>query len=337
MAWILRSERLNRLKHAASISLSVDDRGEYRLVRYRCSYDSMQSFTLACTSDEKQRLPTITMQSKLEDWCSVQPLVHEGVLAVIQSGGNVKSNTIQSHDQDKSERMAATIMEGLKQCCRNVDNQFDQESFFQICAKVQHYCSDQGSSARKCGQLLACKAELRSFVWVSCDMAHQVRIASKDPLRANDNFNEQWLRLFGGKHALVPDIQHSDVWRARLVAAQRVVLEHRSAVNAVPAVQAAQDAVADPDGSPAMLQVEKVMRTFSFAKQRFNSTATPMMKYCCMLRAITLVCALQAADVFWQTFQTKTNYFFNILSSVLIRFVRRLLVATERYLIDLLS
>ena len=138
-------------------------------------------------------------------------------------------------------------------------------------------------------------------------MAHQVRIASKDPLHANDNFKEQWLRLFGGKHALVPDIQHSDVWKARLVAAQRVVLQHRSAVNAVPAVPAvpAQDAVADRDDSPAMLQVEKVMRTFSFAKQRFNSTATPMMKYCCMLRAIALVCALQAADVFWQTFQTK--------------------------------
>ena len=39
------------------------------------------------------------------------------------------------------------------------------------------------------------------------------------------------------------------------------------------------------------------LRTFSFAKQRFDSTATPMMRYCCLIRAIAILCAMQACDV----------------------------------------
>jgi hypothetical protein len=38
------------------------------------------------------------------------------------------------------------------------------------------------------------------------------------------------------------------------------------------------------------------MKTLSFAKQRFDSTATPMMRYCCMIRAIAILCAMQACD-----------------------------------------
>ena len=291
MAWILRSQRSQRLRFAASVSISVDDRGDFRIVRYRCSYDSLESFAAACQDHDRQELPTFTASSLLEEWCSVGPLVHEGVLAVIRSGGNVKSNTVASHDQDKSERMADTVIDALRQSCADVDNNIDEDLFTKVSAKVQHYVSDQGGSAHKCGQLLSRRPELGNLVWVSCDAAHQVRIASKDPLHANDGFRQQWDRLFNAKHALIPDIQNSDVWRSRLVAAQKVL--HRApagpAVQAVPAVPAAKD--------NRMLEVDTVMRTFSFAKQRFDSSSTPMMKYCCILRATALVCAMQAADV----------------------------------------
>ena len=293
MAWVLRSQRLKRLKAAASISISVDDRGEFRLVRYRCSYDSPESFAAACSEDEKLDQPLINSTSKLEDWCGLKAPVHDGVLAVIWSGGNVKSNTIASHDADKSERMAETVMDALRQSCADVDNKVDQALCDEICRKVQHYVSDQGGSAHKCGQLLSRKAELCNFVWVSCDVAHQVRIASKDPLHANDHFKQQWDRLFNSKHALIPDIQNSEVWKSRLISAQKALLHAQAvhaAVPAVPAVPVASDSVS-------MLEVDKVMRTFSFAKQRFDSTAVPMMKYCCMLRATAIVCAMQAADV----------------------------------------
>ena len=292
MAWVLRSQRLKRLKAAASISISVDDRAEFRLVRYRCSYDSPESFAAACSEDEKLDLPFLNSSSKLEDWCALKAPVHDVVLAVIRSGGNVKSNTIASHDADKSERMAQTVMEALRQSCADVDNNVDEALFDEICRKVQHYVSDQGGSAHKCGQLLSRNAELCNFVWVSCDVAHQVRIASKDPLHANDHFKQQWDRLFNAKHALIPDIQNSEVWKSRLISAQKVLLRAQAvhAVHAVPAAPACSDA-------SVMLEVDKVMHTFSFAKQRFDSTAVPMMKYCCMLRATAVVCAMQAADV----------------------------------------
>jgi hypothetical protein len=292
MAWVLRSQRLKRLKAAASISISVDDRAEFRLVRYRCSYDSPESFAAACSEDEKLDLPFLNSSSKLEDWCALKAPVHDGVLAVIRSGGNVKSNTIASHDADKSERMAQTVMEALRQSCADVDNNVDEALFDEICRKVQHYVSDQGGSAHRCGQLLSRNAELCNFVWVSCDVAHQVRIASKDPLHANDHFKQQWDRLLNAKHALIPDIQNSEVWKSRLISAQKVLLRAQAvhAVHAVPAAPACSDA-------SVMLEVDKVMHTFSFAKQRFDSTAVPMMKYCCMLRATAVVCAMQAADV----------------------------------------
>ena len=106
-------------------------------------------------------------------------------------------------------------------------------------------------------------------------MAHQVRIASKDPLHAQEPFQRQWERLFSARHALVPDIQYSEVWRSRLIAAQAEVLKSCRTQGA---------------------DINKILHTFSFAKQRFDSTATPMLKYCCMIRAIALVCAMQAAD-----------------------------------------
>lgn len=288
----MRSQRSQRLKLAASISISVDDRGDFRLVRYRCSYNSLDSYLAACTGPEKKQFPSLTSSSGLDEWCSVDALVHEGVLAVLQSGGDVSSNTILSHDQDKSERMADSILDSLRHACADVDNKVDMDLYHSICSKVRHYVSDQGASAHKSGHLLALRAELPNLCWVSCDPAHQVRIASKDPLHANDNFKQQWDRLFGAKHALIPDIQYSDVWRARLIAAQKALLQFKQgvapAVPAVPAVPA--------DGASATLEINRVLRTFSFAKQRFDSIATPMMKYCCMLRAIAIVCAMQAAD-----------------------------------------
>lgn len=42
--------------------------------------------------------------------------------------------------------------------------------------------------------------------------------------------------------------------------------------------------------------LQKVLRTFSFGKQRFDSTLDPMLKYCCLLHAIAVLCAMQAAD-----------------------------------------
>ena len=289
MSSVLQSERLKRLELAQSISLSVDDRGSFRIVRYRCGYLSPSDFEQACAGNLfSDQVGCGSGSTDLETLCSYTPLMLEGVLGVIFTGGNVDANTIEAHDEDKSEKMKQSIMQCLKQACADSEGRTDMSKFQHICSRVRHFASDQGASAHKCGLLLSHQPELMNFLWVSCDMAHQVRIAAKDPLHANEQFKEQWDRLFNSKHALIPDIQNSDVWKSRLIAAQKTVLQ------TVPTVSSADSADARM-GS--LCELDRVMHTFSFAKQRFNSISTPMMKYCCMIRAIALVCAMQAGDV----------------------------------------
>ena len=263
MHWVTRSLRQKRLKQARSISLSVDDRADFRIVRYRCAMASGSSGSdgFAATS--------------LKEWTEMSPLVTEGVLGVFRSGGNVEANTIASHDADKSQSMVDSILAMSRQAFQDLEGQVDEDGLQQFLKQVRHFAADQGTAAQKCGQILANHEALPNLAWVGQDPAHQVRIASKDPLHASESFGEQWQRLFNERHALIPDIQNSEVWKSRLLAAQNYVLQTVGEQGA---------------------GLQTVMRTLSFAKQRFDSTATPMMRYCCMIRAIAILCAMQACD-----------------------------------------
>ena len=274
MHWVVKCRRKKILLHAESISVSVDDRADFRIIRYRCSFRSLAEWTEATGASAAPALH-LSKDSNLEDWASMEPLVANGLVGVIRNGQNVPENTIAEHDRDESEKMAESVLAALKDVCMDMDGYVDEDAYQQMCSKVRHYASDQGASAAKCGQLLSQLPQLPNLIWLSADMAHQVRIASKDPLHAQEPFQRQWDRLFSARHALVPDIQYSEVWRSRLIAAQAEVLKSCRTQGA---------------------DINKILHTFSFAKQRFDSTATPMLKYCCMIRAIALVCAMQAAD-----------------------------------------
>ena len=283
MHWVVRAQRKKVLCLAESISISVDDRADFRVMRYRCSFRSMEDFCQAAEAQAASAVPaspavpaaSLCKSSSLEEWAAMEPLTAEGLLGVLRLGRDVSQNNIEQHDIDKSEKMADTVLEILQDVCSDTEGHVDKEALERICGRIQHFASDQGASVLKCGQVLTQRPQLSNLLWLSADAAHQVRIATKDPLSAQEGFKRQWDRLFSERHALVPDIQNSEVWRSRLIAAQKVVL------------RSCQTQGAD---------VNKVLQTFSFAKQRFDSVATPMLKYCCMLRAIALVCALQAAD-----------------------------------------
>ena len=260
----------------------MDDRKDFRLVRYRCSLNpEAQGSGLRAQADSMQEqalaglLPDVGPGGlSLEDWSKIDPFVYDGLLGVYRLGGDVAENTLESHDHDKSDSMAKSILEVIRRACLDPDGDLDQESFAMIQSKVQHFASDQGPSAMKCGKIMP--SIMPTILWVSHDAAHQVRNAFKDPLHAVQEFSEQWERLFGGRHALIPDIQNSEVWKSRLMAAQRAVLDTYGKQGA---------------------GMTRTVRALSFAAQRFDSTATPLLKYCCMVRAIALVCAMQAADV----------------------------------------
>ncbi|CAE7364086.1 unnamed protein product [Symbiodinium microadriaticum] len=176
--------------------------------------------------------------------------------------------------QDKAQAMTSSVLDLLTEACRDPEGKVDSEALQHLRAHVRHCASDQCPTVQKSGKQLATCAELPNLAWLSYDPAHQIRIAFQDPLHAVPDFNEQWQLLFAGRHALIPDIKNSEVWKNRLLAAQKAVL--------------------DKHGSQAGL--EKTMRAFSFAQPRFDSTATPMMKYCLLVRAIAILCAMQAVD-----------------------------------------
>ena len=273
MHWAVKSLRKERLSQATSISLSVDDRKEYRLVRYRCDVPP-PSRESSEGSKDSIRLPG-SQAPRLPE--STDPLVADGLLGVCRTGGAVPENTLEEHDADKSQVMADSICTVLERSCQDPEGQADEEAFARLKLRVRHFAADQCASATKCGKILATGGQFPNLVWVSHDPAHQVRIAYQDPLHAMPEFQEQWERLFApgkGKHALIPDVQNSEVWKSRLMAAQQAVLKQH--------------------GSQAGL--EKAIRAFSFSQPRFDSSATPMLKYLCLIRAMAILCAMQAAD-----------------------------------------
>jgi len=107
------------------------------------------------------------------------------------------------------------------------------------------------------------------------DRAHIIRNSTRDPLLADATFNEFWEDMFNSKHALVPDLRNSDEWREKLLICQRAVLSECG-------VQGGG--------------VSVVSRVMSFAKQRFDSCATPQRQFCCLLAALAMVLAYQASD-----------------------------------------
>ena len=261
MHWAVKLQRKQKFLKANSISITVDDRKDYRLVRYRCDVPPE---------------PQVQGPLSLQGWCAQPALASEGLLGVYRMGGNVAENSIASHDADKSLSMAKTIRTLIERACEDPEGGLDHEAHTHVSKNIRHFASDQGGSVAKSGKILSSDGKLPNLCYVSFDIAHQIRIATKDPLHALDGFQAQYDRLFSGKAALLPTIQHSEAWQAKLIACQKEILAKHGAQGA---------------------GVQKVLKSLSFAAHRWDSTASPLFKFCCQIRAIALLCGMQAADV----------------------------------------
>ena len=242
MAEVVRARIREFLRASWSISISIDDRKDYRIIRFRCD---------ASRSGSK-----------------------EGILAVFRQGGTASTAEIEDFDDDYSQKMCDSVLLAIDQISTPRKSAMDVALRDHIRGSIRHYVSDAGPGSKRCGHMLA--HQLPNLIWCSRDPAHAVRIAARDPLHAVQRFNDQWESLFNGRHALVPDVMNSDVWRAKLVACQRRVVLTK--------------------GSQGPSGLETVLRHMSFAKQRFDSYAEPLRKVCCMLRAITMLLCHVAAD-----------------------------------------
>lgn len=249
MALVLRGRLRERLRRAHRITLVLDDRGPYRLIRYKCD--------APCPEGEL-------------DW----PGGIAGCLGVLRRGGVAASRTVGDLDDDHSQAMAESVVLALRRVAHVPGVGVDEAFFESVKLKVHIGLADGGAPVQKCLRFLA-TSSMPNMRLVSRDRAHAARISTQDPLLAEPTFGAWWNDTFGDKHALVPDMRNSEEWREKLLVCQRAVLQEHGSQGGGVAVCA---------------------RVLSFAKQRFDSCASPQRQLCCMLSAVAMVLAYQASD-----------------------------------------
>ena len=206
-----------------------------------------------------------------ETWCGSVG----GILGVLYRGGRGKSAVLDEMSDDYSRRMSESVVQSVRRLCTSSSGELDQSSFDTICQKVRMGVADGAASVQKALEFLA-SGRFPGMLACVRDMSHKVRIATGDPLLADDRFSAWWDDVFGERHALVPDIQNSDAWAEKLELCQKVLLEADEGVRECGCVT--------------------VQRTMSFAKQRFDSYASPQMKFCVLFVALAMLLAYQASD-----------------------------------------
>lgn len=253
----IRIKKREAIRACRSCSLQVDDRKDYRLITFRCDVQPRNA-----EAESKDPRSTVPLP---------QAAHFSGVLAVQRHGPDAVQ--LEVHDNDKSNQVADSILEAMRSLCVPLGKGVDQDLWLHFQSVVRQYVADGGAPVQKAGRALASK--LPNLIFVGRDPAHEVRIAAKDPMQAMPRFKDLYDRIFNDRHALVPDIMNSEAWRAKLVSCQeRVKQQHGSQGGGL----------------------KTVLMHLSFAKQRWDSHADPMMKFCCMLRAIAMLLACVAAD-----------------------------------------
>ncbi len=249
MAEASRQRKRKHLRAAWSITLSLDDRGAYRIVSFRCEASSPRGSGLS------------------------EPVSHSGVLWTLWRGGNDSTKELEDVAEDKSQAMKESILRAVRMFCTPMRGVCDEELSQHILHHTREIVADGATHVQKVSCLLKPAMPNLCIVWR--DPAHAAKKATHDPLKAEERCAKQWDRLFGGRHALVPDIKNSDHWRQKLELCQRRVV--------------ATDGVQGGG-------LTNVLRHLSFAQQRWDSTAEPHRKFCCMLTAFTMLLAMQASD-----------------------------------------
>ena len=165
----------------------MDDRNEYKLLRFKCDYEA--------------------------EWRG-----RKGVLAIIRRDGPAGLPAqIEDFDNAYAQRQVDAIRGAVRQFCTTIDGVFDDDLFRHMCAHVRALGSDGAASAVKTLHWLVNQLFPNAILCIR-DPGHAVRIAFRDPLLADAAFTEFWQSVFDGEHALIKDILNSDKLRSMLEA-----------------------------------------------------------------------------------------------------------------------
>ena len=260
---VIRERKQAELLKASSVTVSVDDRGAFRLVKYRVDH-------LSDDSQSGRWGSGVSSAGSSE----AKPLYvgRSGLLAVVTH--RPKEAVLEDIDNDYSLEMKNSIIRAVKRVCTPLGSGVDEQAVNHILRKVRTFTADGAASVQKCAKILKSN-ECPNVALSMRDPAHAVKIATQEPVKHHDNFEEFWASIFDERHALLPDIENSDAWKSKLMLAQKYVLRLRGTQGA---------------------GLKVALRTLSFAKQRFDSAASPARKYCCLIVAIAILLAVLAGD-----------------------------------------
>ena len=284
MAEVVRRRQRRWIRDAASITIALDDKGPHRLIRFKA--DCLSNLSALDCAKATEATPAGGESAGVGDAVDIGEAAGEtafrngsvfphegacaGVLGLFRPHHDAE---VEDFDEDYSMKMCESIVGAIRDFCTPWAEPRDEALLAHFLNSVRVYMADGAASVQKCGQLL--RRSCPNLVVLARDPAHAVRIACRDPLHTEERFAEQWERIFNKKTAIIPEIQHSDQLRARLVACQRRVLQ--------------------VDGGQGG-GLTSILKHFSFVKTRFESFVGPRRKYICLLQAIVMLLCSLAGD-----------------------------------------
>ncbi len=256
LAEACRVEKRKILLASWSIAILIDDKGPYRMIRYKCDGGP----PAGGPADPGECPPPVSA-------CT-------GLLALLRDGGRGENDRLQDFSEDHAVRMATSIVEGIRRLATPLDSGETNEPLVaHVLSHCRVFCSD--GAVLKCGRILR-ERHMPNIVLLLRDAAHALRPAlGAKTLMLDTEFAAQWDQFFGEEKAFVSTLQHSDALQAKLRACQRQVLQHGPGLGG---------------------RLAHVMRHFSFAKHRWESTHGPRRKLCCLLLPVAVLLAYMADD-----------------------------------------
>lgn len=186
----IRRRKKSFLASASSVSLQVDDKKPYRLVRFKA--------------------------------CNGQGAVSQGILCVLYPLKVLMESGPELWDEDKSQLAADSIAEGIKGFCTE-RGQLDEVLYQHVLRNCRSFTADGAAYAQKTGKLLR-QRHCPNIILIFRDSAHMLRISSRDPLFCGEPFKKAWDTLFESD-GVVPCLQYSAEWRARLATLNCMLME----------------------------------------------------------------------------------------------------------------
>jgi len=244
MAEAIRCEKREVLRHSTAVCLSLDGRGAYRVIRYRCCVEpdfakSMRAWrrpdASACTQATEVGVSTSegAGASTLDEHVGVGTcehqghglrIVHEGVLCVLRRGRAAGAGDLSLEDlpADYSDKMKDSVLHAIDTLCTPMGSVLDTSLRDHIIGHLFTYTADGAAPVVKCGKLL--QQSVPRLTLIIRDVAHQTRTSTISPILQAEGFRDFWSEVFNAKGAFVPSVQHSDAWRQRLEEAQKYMV-----------------------------------------------------------------------------------------------------------------